>query len=239
MDLKFYDKRAILFDLDGTLIDSVPDLAFSINYMLDTLNMPTYNEETIRYWVGNGASTLVKRALLGDVNSDQSVDEKLFTKALDIFLSYYSQHLTDSTQLYPNVFTTLKELKQKGYNLVVVTNKPILFVAPILSGLGIDDLFDFHLGGDSLKVKKPHPQPLLYACSKLNISPHEVVMVGDSKNDILSANSANIESIGVTYGYNYKESIRSYNPSITVDDFAHIAPLFGSANSSNVTKMIK
>ena len=228
VDLKFHNKKAILFDLDGTLIDSVPDLAFSINHMLHTLDMPTYDEETIRYWVGNGASTLVKRSLLGDANSDKAVDEELFSKALALFLDFYAEHLAHSTQLYANVTTTLIELKEKGYRLVIVTNKPSAFVVPILQGLGIDALFEFHLGGDSLEVKKPHPEPLLFACDKLNISPNEAVMVGDSKNDILSANKAKMESIGVTYGYNYGESIGYYNPTISLDNFADITPLFES-----------
>lgn len=226
--MKFYKKRAILFDLDGTLIDSVPDLTSSINHMLCTLKTTTYDEDTIRHWVGNGANVLVKRALLGNVDSDKAVDEMLLTKALDIFLNYYSQNLADATQLYPNVATTLIELKQKGYTLVIVTNKPSAFVNPIIQSLRLDGIFEFHLGGDSLDVKKPHPKPLLYACEKLNISPEEAVMVGDSRNDILSANSAKMQSIAVTYGYNYAESISSYNPTIVVDDFAHISPLFES-----------
>jgi len=220
--LQFDNKKVIIFDLDGTLIDSVPDLAVAVNYMLGVLKMEEYSQDTIRYWVGNGASTLVHRALLGEADTSKAVDEELFNRGLKIFLEYYAQHLSHTTTLYPNVKTTLQELKQQGFTLAIVTNKPFAFVEPILSGLGIDKLFSLHLGGDSLELKKPDPLPLLHVCEILNVSVDEAVMVGDSKNDILAANGAKMQSIGVSYGYNYGEAIEHYNPSIVVDDFGKI-----------------
>jgi len=222
LHLKFNKKKVILFDLDGTLIDSAPDLAVAVNHMLEALNRETFSQDIIRYWVGNGAQVLVKRALSGQSEIDANLDSVLFEKALDIFLTFYAQNLAVTTEPYPNVPATLKSLKEAGYRLAIVTNKPFDFVAPILKGLNLDGLFELHLGGDSLPQKKPDPAPLLHVCEQLNVTVEQCVMVGDSKNDILAANAAKMQSIGVTYGYNYGEDIGSYNPDVVVDDFADI-----------------
>ena len=226
MNLKFSNKKVILFDLDGTLIDSAPDLAVAVNHMLKTLKRDTFSQNTIRYWVGNGAQVLVKRALSGQSEIDENLDPLLFEKALGIFLTFYAQNLAVTTVTYPNVASALKTLKEAGYHLAIVTNKPFDFVAPILKGLNIDGLFELHLGGDSLAQKKPDPAPLLHVCEKLGVTVEQCVMVGDSKNDILAANAAGMQSIGVSYGYNYGEDIGSYNPDIVVDDFADILKTF-------------
>ena len=223
--IKIKNKKAIIFDLDGTLIDSVPDLAVAVNYMLKTLGRDTFSEDTIRQWVGNGAKILVDRALSANSEIDESIEPQFRQKALDIFLDFYEHNLAIHTIAYPNVITTLRELKQKGYILTIVTNKPYKFVEPILRGLGIYELFEFYLGGDSLQEKKPHSAPLLYVCNRLNLSIDDCVMVGDSKNDILSANGCGMDSIGVTYGYNYGEDISVYNPTVVIDDFADIISL--------------
>jgi len=224
--LKFNDKEAILFDLDGTLIDSVPDLASAVNQMLEKLGRDTFSQDIIRYWVGNGAQVLVKRALSGQTDIDEELDPVLFEKALDIFLTLYAKNLCKDTMPYPHVSRTLHSLSASGYRLVIVTNKPYDFVAPILKGLEIDSLFEFWLGGDSLEKKKPDPLPLLHACEKLNLNVEQCVMVGDSKNDLLAARSAGMQSIGVTYGYNYGEDIHIYEPNLVVDDFAEIRLAF-------------
>ncbi len=219
--MKLTDTESILFDLDGTLIDSVPDLAWAVNRMLSTLGRETFDEETIRYWVGNGAQTLVMRALSGKREIDEEAfDEESFNRALALFLDAYRAHLSKSTCPYPHVIETLDELKKRDYKMAIVTNKPYEFVAPILGNLGMKEYFAFWLGGDSLLLKKPDPAPLLYACEKLKISVENTVMVGDSKNDILAANACGMQSVGVTYGYNYGENIEKYGPSVVIDDFA-------------------
>ena len=223
--MKFNHKEVILFDLDGTLIDSVPDLALAVNHMLGALNRETFSEDTIRYWVGNGAQMLVKRALSGQTEIDEALDQNLFEKALGIFLTFYGQNLSDNTDTYPNVSTTLSALKGKGYRLVIVTNKPFDFVGPILKGLKLDELFDFIVGGDSLDKKKPDPLPLLHACEHMNASVEQCVMVGDSKNDLLAANTCGMQSVGVTYGYNYGEDIGIYNPTCIINDFSELNEL--------------
>ncbi len=220
--MKFTDKKMICFDLDGTLIDSVPDLALAVNEMLTALGRETFSEETIRFWVGNGAQMLVKRALLGKREADEAVDEVLFAEALEIFLSFYKKRLCTSTRPYPHVLETLQALKAKGYRLSIVTNKPVEFVGPILKGLGFESLIEYYLGGNSLERKKPDPLPLQHLCSELGITVGECVMVGDSKNDIQAANACGMQSIGVTYGYNYGEDISVYGPNVIVADFSEI-----------------
>ena len=217
--MKITQKKLIIFDLDGTLIDSVPDLAFAVNHMLHTLKMETFSEDTIRYWVGNGAQVLVKRALSGQSEIDEALDISVYEKALEIFLSYYAQHLAVKTVPYPNVNTTLYTLKEKGYRLAIVTNKPFDFVAPILHSLGMDGLSELILCGDSLSEKKPSPLPLLHLCEKLKVCLEDSLMVGDSKNDILAANACGMQSVAVTYGYNYGEEISTHNPDMAIDDF--------------------
>jgi phosphoglycolate phosphatase len=223
--LKFTNKEVILFDLDGTLIDSVPDLAYAVNHMLEALDRETFSEDTIRYWVGNGAQALVKRALSGQTEIDEDLDQSLFEKALEIFLDFYGQNLCNDTAAYPNVSATLHALKEKEYRLVIVTNKPYDFVGPILKGLELDGVFEYWLGGDSLEKKKPDPLPLLHACEHMHVSIDKCVMVGDSKNDLSAANSCGMQSVGVTYGYNYGEDIGVYNPTFIIEDFSELNAL--------------
>ena len=219
--MKFENKKLLIFDLDGTLINSALDLALAVNYMLETLEQDTFSEEIIHGWVGNGALTLVKRALSGSRTVDERLDEVYVQKALKIFLDYYEKNLCNATVPYPHVISTLKTLKEK-YTLAIVTNKPFAFVSPILKGLDMDGLFELILGGDSLSQKKPHPMPLLHVCEKLSVSVEASVMVGDSKNDILAANACGMDSIGVTYGYNYGEDIGVHKPTIIIDDFGDL-----------------
>lgn len=223
--MKFNNKKAIIFDLDGTLINSTPDLALAINHMLESLNHKPFDESIIDRWVGNGALVLVQRALSGDVDIDDGLDDDYIQNALDIFLKFYGDNLSVKTTLYPNVFNTLKLLKSKGYHLAIITNKPYLFIEPILKSLNILKFFDYYIGGDSLVEKKPNPLPLLHVCERLNLSTKESIMVGDSKNDILAGNSCSMDTIGVTYGYNYGEDIESYNPSVVIDNFGEILEL--------------
>jgi len=184
--------KAIFFDFDGTIIDSSIDLANSINFMLKELNLKTFNIDLIRSWIGGGATKLVQKAL------DEAKGE-FSNKALDIFLSHYENNLINHTYLYDDVKDTLLELK-KDYILTLITNKPYKFVNPILKHFDLD-IFEIILGGDSLEYKKPHPYPLEYCMDKLNLTTDEVIMVGDSFNDIEAAKNAKIKSILVTYGF--------------------------------------
>lgn len=220
--MTFSNKKLLIFDLDGTLINSALDLAIAVNYLLETLGRDTYSEEIIHGWVGNGALTLVKRALSGERTIDEELDETTVEKSLKIFLDYYAQNLCNATVPYANVITTLQTLKDKGYRLAIVTNKPFAFVEPILSGLSMDGLFELILGGDSLAQKKPDPAPLLHVCEALNTPIEDSLMVGDSRNDIQAANACGMHSVGVTYGYNYGEDIAIHKPTLIIDDFSEL-----------------
>jgi len=222
--LKLENKKLLIFDLDGTLINSALDLALAVNYMLQRLERDTFSQEVIHDWVGNGALTLVKRALSGDRVINESLQTEYVEKALKIFLDYYANNLCNTTLPYPHVVDTLERVKEK-YILSIVTNKPFQFVGPILEGLEMDGLFEYIVGGDSLSKKKPHPMPLLHVCEKFNINIEDAVMIGDSKNDILAANECDMHSVGVTYGYNYGEEIGLHSPTFIINDFTELLEL--------------
>ena len=215
------DKQLLIFDFDGTLIDSVPDLADATNAMLITLGKETYPISTIRNWVGNGSRMLVERALVGKVDlleGEVTVEEA--DHAEQVFFDAYKNISGSKTVAYPDVDSGLKKLKAAGYTLALVTNKPIRFVPKILQSFGWQNLFSEVLGGDSLPVKKPDPAPLLHVCEALNITPEQAVMIGDSRNDILAGQNANMDTLGLSYGYNYGQDIRELNPTVAFDDFA-------------------
>lgn len=223
--MNLQEKKLIIFDLDGTLIDSGADLAHSINLMLTKLGRETFASEIIERWVGNGALMLVRRSLSGSVVPDETLDAVYVNAALETFLNFYSQNLCLHTTLYPNVKKTIQKLHEREYTLAIVTNKPAAFVPEILSHFGLLEYFSLILGGDSLDVKKPSPKPLLHVCEQLGFSVEESLMVGDSKNDIQAANAASMESVAVSYGYNYQEDIREFHPTLLIDDFGVLLDL--------------
>ena len=219
------DINTFLFDLAGTLVDSVPDLAKALNLMLSDYNLPTYEEAKIRHWVCNGARVLVERGLSGNIKINHAFSQEEVDIALDKFLICYRTLETKSTVLYDGVAATLKTLKAHGFTLALVTNKPSEFIEPILTSFSLLPLFSITIGGDTLLEKKPSALPLMHACEKLGVLPSECVMGGDSKIDILAAKAANIKSIGLTYGYNYGESIATYQPDWVFDSFRDILSL--------------
>ena len=217
------DKQLLIFDFDGTLIDSVPDLADATNAMLTTLGKDTYPIDTIRNWIGNGSRMLVERALVGDV----TVPEDALTKAEadhaeQLFFEAYTKIGGSKTVAYPDVDSGLKQLHAAGYTLALVTNKPIRFVPKILQTFGWQDLFSEVMGGDSLSTKKPDPAPLLHVCTQLGITPDQAIMIGDSRNDILAGQNANMDTLSLSYGYNYGQDIRELDPTEAFDHFADL-----------------
>ena len=217
------NKQLLIFDFDGTLIDSVPDLADATNAMLTTLGKDTYPIETIRNWIGNGSRMLVERALVGDVTVPEgALTQAEADHAEQIFFEAYTKIGGSKTVAYPDVDSGLKQLHAAGYTLALVTNKPIRFVPKILQTFGWQDLFSEVMGGDSLPVKKPDPAPLLHVCDALNVSVAQSVMIGDSRNDMLAGQNANMDTLGLSYGYNYGQDIRELNPTEAFDNFADL-----------------
>ncbi|KMT66650.1 phosphoglycolate phosphatase [Catenovulum maritimum] len=215
-------KNVLLFDLDGTLVNSAPDLALAVNRTLKDLGKKTFDGDTIHHWVGNGAKVLISRALSGSADIDPKLDQSLINDALAIFLAHYEQCLCVESVLYPGVKEGLVSLKSAGFRLAIITNKPAVFIQPILEGLEVDNLFELLIGGDTLPQRKPDPAQLNYALAELNVTAEQCWMIGDSKNDILAAKAANIASVGLTYGYNYGESIANYHPELCFDTFAQL-----------------
>ncbi|KGQ27044.1 phosphoglycolate phosphatase [Gallibacterium anatis CCM5995] len=211
--------RAIGFDLDGTLVNSLPDLALAVSHTLKELNLPAPSEALVLTWIGNGADILLARALEW---AKFSPDAEQLKQIKARFNYYYGENICNKSQLFPNVKQTLEQLKQKGFILAVVTNKPTQHVIPVLKAFGIDHLFSETLGGQSLPAIKPHPAPLFYLCGKFGILPKELLFVGDSKNDILAARAAGCSVVGLTYGYNYNIPIADSHPDWVFSDFAQI-----------------
>ncbi|HCT72501.1 MULTISPECIES: phosphoglycolate phosphatase [Psychrobacter] len=216
-------KQLLIFDFDGTLIDSVPDLADATNAMLTTLGKETYPIETIRNWIGNGSRMLVERALVGNIEvAAGALTKEEANHAEQVFFDAYKNLSGSKTVAYPDVDEGLKKLHAAGYTLALVTNKPIRFVPKILQSFGWQDLFSEVMGGDSLPVKKPDPAPLLHVCASLNVSVAQAIMIGDSRNDILAGQNANMDTLGLSYGYNYGQDIRELNPTEAFDSFADL-----------------
>ncbi len=215
--------KLIGFDLDGTLVNSLPDLALSVNSALVELGLPQAEESLVLTWIGNGADVLSARALdWVKKQTGRSLNEEEVLQFKRRFGFYYGENLCNISRLYPNVKETLEALKAQGYILAVVTNKPTKHVQPVLAAFGIDHLFSEMLGGQSLPAIKPHPAPLYYLCGKFGLYPKQVLFVGDSRNDILAAHSAGCPVVGLTYGYNYNIPIAEANPDWVFDDFAKI-----------------
>lgn len=174
--------KLIGFDLDGTLVNSLPDLALSVNSALAEFNLPKAPEELVLTWIGNGAPVLIARALdWAKKQTGKVLTETEVKQVTERFNFYYGENLCNVSRLYPNVKETLETLKEKGYVLAVVTNKPTRHVQPVLAAFGIDHLFSEMLGGQSLPAIKPHPAPLYYLCGKFGFEPRQVLFVGDSK----------------------------------------------------------
>ena len=185
--------KAILFDLDGTLIDSVSDLANSVNFTLASLSLPGHSTEEIRGFVGDGVQKLIKRSL-GQTHTDK------FADAFMIFMAHYSHHCTDNTVLYPGVREILPELAEQ-YTLGVLTNKSMSFSVKILRTLGIDSYFKEVLGGDSLPTKKPDPAGIFFLADKWGLDPGlEMIMVGDHATDIEVGQRAGCKTVFIEGG---------------------------------------
>ncbi|MDG6337751.1 phosphoglycolate phosphatase [Glaesserella parasuis] len=213
--------KLIGFDLDGTLVNSLPDLALSLNSAFAEVGLPQASEELVLTWIGNGADVLFAKGMEWTGKADEFSQEEL-AQIKRRFGYFYGENVCNISKLYPNVKETLETLKAQGYILAVVTNKPTKHVLPVLQAFKIDHLFSEALGGQSLPQIKPHPAPLYYLCGKFGLYPHEILFIGDSKNDILAAKAAGCKSVGLTYGYNYNIPISESEPDYVCEDFAEI-----------------
>ncbi|SJL83714.1 Phosphoglycolate phosphatase [Vibrio palustris] len=221
--------KLIAFDLDGTLLDSVPDLAVAADQTVQALGFSSVAEEQVRDYVGNGADLLIGRALSQSMQVSAELSPELLKRARVMFDDNYGKTGHKNSHLYPNVRDTLNTLHQAGYVLAVVTNKPSQFVPDILAQHEIDGFFSDVLGGDAFTEKKPNPMPLNYLLEKYQVSPEQMLMVGDSKNDILAAKNAGCASFGLTYGYNHGEPIEQSQPTYVADNVSELLKIVNLA----------
>ncbi|MBF8746081.1 phosphoglycolate phosphatase [Pseudomonas putida] len=214
--------RLVMFDLDGTLIDSVPDLAAAVDRMLLELGRPPAGLEAVRHWVGNGAQVLVRRALAGAIEHDD-VDDALAEQGLALFMEAYAES-HELTQVYPGVKDTLAWLRKRGVEMALITNKPERFVGPLLDQMKLGRYFRWIIGGDTLPQKKPDPAALLFVMQMAGVSPTQSLFVGDSRSDVLAAKAAGVQCVGLSYGYNHGRPISDEAPSLVVDDLRALLP---------------
>lgn len=215
--------RGLLFDLDGTLVDSAPDMAVAVDRMLADRGHPPAGEDQVRDWVGNGGRLLVMRALTGD---PEGVPPEAETQAaLAAFLAYYGERLCVHSQLYPGVREALDRLRADGYRLACVTNKPEALSRRLLGALNLDAHFPVVVGGDTLATRKPDAAPLAHAMAALGVSPAETLMVGDSRADVEAGRNAGTGVIGVPYGYSQGISIEALAPDAVVTNLLDLHAL--------------
>ena len=218
--MTIFQPKLVMIDVDGTLVDSVPDLAYCVDQMMLSLDMPVRGEETVRHWVGNGVPRLVERALTGEL--DGSPSKEAFDNAYPIFLDLYAQNSSVRSTLYEGVMEGLDYLKSKDYLLGCVTNKAEQFTLPLLQSLGIIDYFGIVISGDTLEKKKPDPLPLIHGANFFNIKSNECLMLGDSVSDVKAARAASFQIICMSYGYNHGNNIADENPDLVIDSMAQL-----------------
>ena len=214
------DPSLVLLDLDGTLIDSVPDLAAATDEMLTALGRSVAGAERVTHWIGNGADMLIRRALAdGDEAGALALAESEVAAARMHFDRAYLRVLTDATGAFPGVEGFLQRLSVPA---ILITNKPRLFTLPLIRSLGWGSYFVKVICGDDLKEKKPSPVPVEHACAWQRVEPDTVLMIGDSKNDILSAHAAGSRAIAVSYGYNHGENIYEAGADLVCDNLSDL-----------------
>ena len=224
--------RAVLFDLDGTLVDSLPDLLNAANNMLLCLDRPAIGRAALEGYIGNGVVSMVNRLLTSCMGSEPA--KALFEEALELFESHYFKHICEDSRLYPEVLEGLDLMRERGFAMGVVTNKADQFTHLLLKNLGIISYFSVVVSGDTLDTKKPAPEPLLHAASLLNACPKEALMVGDSVNDIQAARSAGCPVFCVSYGYRGGLSADQLKADRVVQSILKMNRLIVPANVGNI-----
>ena len=219
--------RFVALDLDGTLVDSVPDLAWCIDRTMPRFGVPARGEALVREWVGSGVERLLDRALTGA--PDGVADPIVRREACAVFLELYCAHGHKSSRVYPGVREGLAALRAHGAVLACITNKPQGPAVDLLARLALIGHFQLVLGGDSLPRRKPDPLPLVHACARLGIAVEHSLFVGDSCNDVEAARAAGMRVICVGYGYNHGRDVSEAGPDAVIGSLEELAALcFGS-----------
>jgi phosphoglycolate phosphatase len=211
--------RLVVFDLDGTLVDSKQDLALSVNAMRQDLGLSLLPLELIASYVGHGVTVLVRRAL-GEFATAENME-----KGLAFFLNYYREHMLDHTAPYPGVVEALDKLRTQ--KLAVLSNKPVSFSREMLTRLGLAPYFTFVYGGDSFLRQKPDPMGVYRMMEDLEVSAVQALMVGDSDTDVLTGRNAGVWTCGVTYGFG-AHTLLETPPDLIIDDLRELPPLLNN-----------
>lgn len=198
--------KAVIIDLDGTMLDTAPDFQYAINCMRDELDLCPLDITTIKNFVGKGTENLIRCVLA--VDSSPTEVERRFAQALSSYERHYLAINGERSSIYPDVREGLEMMQAKGLRLACVTNKPIAFTIPLLKKKNLSPYFEIVYGGDSLPKKKPDPLPLLKVCEDFALHPTQVVAIGDSSNDAVAARAAGCWVLNVPYGYNHGQSIQ-------------------------------
>lgn len=217
-----FQVKLVMFDLDGTLLDTAPQIAEAANRMLVALGKPMLPQAQIANYIGEGVQNLIKRCLTGSVHTEPAAEE--FARAQPLYHGFYEANATES-QAFAGVLPALQQLKKLGYHLACVTNKPEKFTLPLLQEAGLADFFKVIISGDSLPKKKPDPLPLLHICQKLGVLPAEAVLVGDSETDIQAAHAAGCFVVTVPYGYNQGRAIDAAMVDATIQQLTDVVDL--------------
>ena len=214
--------KLIMFDLDGTLVHTAPEIATAINLMLADLGLQTLPASQVQSYIGEGAEVLLKRCLTGQLNTEPDV--ALFNKAETNFFAHYANILTQSLP-HNGVIDALKALQNKGYRLACVTNKPAQFTEPLLIASGLNRFFEMVVSGDTLTKKKPDAMQLMHICAELNVPIEQALLVGDSATDIGAAKAAGCYIVTVPYGYNQGKAIDPASVDACIDDLTQLIEL--------------
>ena len=217
----------ILFDLDGTLVDSAPDLALAVDRMLVALGRQPAGEDRVRGWIGRGQPMLIKRALTGDLWPEGVPED--YARAEALYVDFYGEGLAERSQLYPGVIECLDALRALQIPMACVTNKDSRFTARVLESLGILSYFDVLASGDQFARPKPEPDALLDTAQRLGVAPEEALMVGDSSADAKAARAAGMMLLMVPYGYHGGESVESFMPDLVLSDLSELPRWIESA----------
>ncbi|MCQ4254916.1 phosphoglycolate phosphatase [Stutzerimonas stutzeri] len=212
--------RLVMFDLDGTLMDSVPDLTAAVDKMLMLLGREPAGIARVRDWVGNGSRVLVRRALAGGLEHE-GVSDEFADEALALFMQAYSGG-HELTTVYLGVRECLDWLREREVKLAIITNKPAQFIEPLLEEKGLAGYFDWLVGGDTLPQQKPDPAALFWVMDKASVAPGQSLFVGDSRNDVRAAKAATVRCVALTYGYNHGEPIADEQPALVLDDLREL-----------------
>ena len=215
-----FKPKLIMIDVDGTLVDSVPDLTYCVDEMMKALDKEPCGEAKVREWVGNGVPKLVERALTGKLEATPNSDD--YEKGYPIFLKLYADNTAKRSCLYDGVREGLDYMKSQGYLLGCVTNKAEQFTLPLLKALGIFDDFSIIISGDTLAKKKPDPLPLLHSAEHFGINPKDCLMLGDSVSDVKASRAAGFDIICMSYGYNHGNDIANENPDLVIDSMCEL-----------------